>query len=129
AANGLSSRVYTALAALAREHASEVFALNVGDTYLPPPACARAESQLLERLPTLHNYADVQGEPLLLDAIEALHTARERPIPRSTVQVTVGATSGLDLACRALVAPGDEVIVLAPFWPLIRGIVSACGAV
>jgi N-succinyldiaminopimelate aminotransferase len=43
--------------------------------------------------------------------------------------VTAGATSGLDLICRTLLRAGDEVIVLAPFWPLIRGIVSAAGGV
>jgi N-succinyldiaminopimelate aminotransferase len=43
--------------------------------------------------------------------------------------VTSGATSGLDIVARTLLSPGDEVIVLAPFWPLIRGIVSAAGAV
>jgi N-succinyldiaminopimelate aminotransferase len=129
AANGLSSRVYTALSELARSSAPEVFSLNVGDTYLDPPACVRAEAQTLERSPGLHKYADVQGEPALLDAIVAQHAARGRAIERSSLQVTCGATSGLDLACRALLSPGDEVIVLAPFWPLIRGIVSATGAV
>ena len=129
AANGLSSRVYTALADIAREHASEVFALNVGDTYLLPPPCARAEAQRVEDLPGLHNYAHVQGESSLLDAIEAELTARGASVPRACIQVTASATSGLDLACRALLSPNDEVIVLAPFWPLIRGIISARGAV
>jgi N-succinyldiaminopimelate aminotransferase len=129
AANGLSARVYTALSELARQNAPEVFSLNVGDTHLEPPVCARAEAQTVERTPLLHTYAAVQGEPALLDAIVAQHAARGRELPRSAIQVTVGATSGLDLACRALLSPGDEVIVLAPFWPLIRGIVSATGAV
>jgi N-succinyldiaminopimelate aminotransferase len=53
---------------------------------------------------------------------------RQRPVERACIQVTVGATSGLDLVCRALFASGDQVIVLAPYWPLIRGIVSASGA-
>lgn len=129
AANGLSSRVYTGLSGLAQTHANEVYALNVGDTYLLPPPCARAESQRVDDVPRLHNYADVRGEPRLLDAIEADLAERGRPVPRHELQITAGATSGLDLACRVLLAPGDEVIVLAPFWPLIRGIVSACGAV
>ena len=113
---------------LAKAHAKEVFALNVGDTYLLPPACARAESLRCADLPQLHNYAEVRGEPALLDAIAADLAARDRPVPRELLQVTSGATSGLDLVCRTLLAPGDEAIVLAPFWPLIRGIVSAAGA-
>jgi N-succinyldiaminopimelate aminotransferase len=69
ASEGLSSSVYTSLLALAQAHAPETFALNVGDTYLLPPECARAEHLHTKDLPGLHNYAAVQGEPALLDAI------------------------------------------------------------
>ena len=31
-------------------------------------------------------------------------------------------------ALGAIASPGDEVLILAPFWPLIRGIVQAFGA-
>jgi len=44
------------------------------------------------------------------------------------VQVSVGATSGLTVAWSALFDPGDEVLLLAPYWPLIRGI-SHCSGV
>jgi N-succinyldiaminopimelate aminotransferase len=128
ATRGLTSSVYTTLSALAKENAPEVFALNVGDTYLLPPACARVESLRTADLPGLHNYAEVRGEPALLDAICVDLEARGRAVARERLQVTAGATSGLDLICRTLLSPGDEVIVLAPFWPLVRGIVSATGA-
>jgi N-succinyldiaminopimelate aminotransferase len=127
--HGLSSRVYTSLLSLAQTHAREVFALNVGDTYRLPPPCARAEALSSDAFPRLYNYADVQGEPRLLDAIVSDLSRRARPVSRERIQVTAGATSGLDLVCRTLLSSGDEVIVLAPFWPLIRGIVSAAGAV
>lgn len=126
---GLSSSVYTSLLALAKTHAPEVFALNVGDTYRLPAVTARSEALHSEQLDRLYNYADVRGEPQLIDAIVADLAARDRPVSRERIQVTSGATSGLDIACRSLLAPGDEVIVLAPFWPLVRGIVSAAGAV
>ncbi len=128
ATHGLTTRVYTSLLGLAQAHAKEVFALNVGDTYLLPRACARAESLHTADLPQLHNYADVRGEPVLLDAIVHDLKARDRPVARERIQVTSGATSGLDLICRTLLASGDEAIVLAPYWPLIRGVVSAAGA-
>jgi N-succinyldiaminopimelate aminotransferase len=126
--HGLSSRVYTSLLALAETHAKEVFPLNVGDTYRLPPAPARVEALHSERLAGLYNYAPVHGDPELLAAITQDLAARGRPVESALIQVTSGATSGLDLVCRTLLAPGDEVIVLAPFWPLIRGIVSATGA-
>ena len=128
ASHGLSTRVYTGLLGLAKAHAKEVFALNVGDTYLLPPEPARAESLRCVDLPQLHNYAEVRGEPVLLDAIASDLAARDRPVAHERIQVTSGATSGLDLICRTLLSAGDEAIVLAPFWPLIRGVVSATGA-
>jgi N-succinyldiaminopimelate aminotransferase len=39
------------------------------------------------------------------------------------VLVTAGATGGLAAIVGAVVQPGDEVLVLAPYWPLITGIV------
>ena len=39
--------------------------------------------------------------------------------------MTSGATSGLSCAVSAIVDPGEEVLILAPFWPLIRGIVTS----
>src|SRR5262249_43697051 len=77
----------------------------------------------------LHNYAPVQGEPVLLDAIVA-RTRRTLGIDldRENVQVMVGATGGFTVVCAALLDPGDEVVMLAPFWPLIRGIVRSRGA-
>ena len=39
--------------------------------------------------------------------------------------VTAGATGALCAALGAITSPGDEVLILAPFWPLIRGIVAA----
>jgi N-succinyldiaminopimelate aminotransferase len=127
-ADGLSSLVYTSLLGLARASGSEVFALNVGDTHLEPAACASVGTLAEARFDGIHRYAEVRGEPALLDAITHDLVQRGRAVPRERIQVTPGGTSGLDLACRTLLKPGDEVILLAPYWPLIRGILSACGA-
>lgn len=35
--------------------------------------------------------------------------------------VTIGATGGLASAVRALLVPGQTLLILAPYWPLIRG--------
>jgi N-succinyldiaminopimelate aminotransferase len=126
----LSDRVYSALAGRARSVPGPVFALQVGDTYLEPPECARAEAQRVAGRPRLHNYSPVQGEPELLDAVVArLRRRWGADVPREDVQVVLGATAGLAVVADALLDPGDEVIVLAPYWPLIRGIVASRGAV
>ncbi|MFO0757654.1 MAG: pyridoxal phosphate-dependent aminotransferase [Byssovorax sp.] len=128
-ADSLSDRVYSVLVQKARGLPGPIYPLHVGDTYREPLVAARAESQRSEHHPRLHNYAPVQGEPALLDAIvERLEARSGRSIDRELVQVTAGATSGFSVAAAGLLDPGDEVILLSPYWPLIRGIFASRGA-
>lgn len=129
-ARALSDRVFSRLAQLAKERGKPVHPLHVGDTYLEPLAAAMAEAQRTAEHARLHNYAPVQGEPMLLDAIEA-HLAKRAgySVDRERVQVVSGATAGLSVVSEALLDPGDEVILPSPFWPLIRGIIQKRGAV
>jgi aspartate/methionine/tyrosine aminotransferase len=124
----LSARVYSALLDRARARGGRIFPLQVGDTWRDPPACARAEAQRAADHPRLHGYAPVLGEPALLDAIEArLRSRHGEVVARDGLQVMLGATGGLAVVVDTLVDPGDEVIVLAPFWPLIRGMIASRG--
>ena len=125
----LSDRVYSVLAQKARGRSGPIYPLHVGDTYREPLLAARAEEQRTAAHPRLHNYSPVQGEPALLDAIQDDVRARTGvALDREAIQVTAGATSGFSVACVTLLDPGDEVIVLSPFWPLIRGIITSRGA-
>lgn len=126
-AAALSDGVYGKLAARAAESGFPTFALNVGDTFREPPPSARVES--LPFAPRLYNYAPVQGEPALREAFaRRLSTRHGVVIEASALQVTTGATGGLAVVVQALVDPGDDVVVLAPFWPLGRGLAEARGA-
>jgi N-succinyldiaminopimelate aminotransferase len=119
---GLSDRVFGALVARARSLGRPFHSLHVGDTYLEPLASAQAEAQRTLDTPRLHNYAPVQGEPALIDAV-LRHVARRAGVSldRELVQVMSGATAGLAVVLDALFSPGDELLLLAPFWPLVRG--------
>lgn len=129
-AETLSDRVYGSLVDEARRRPGPIHALNVGDTYLEPFEGARAEAQRSADVPRLHNYSAVQGEPVLLDAILArVKRTRGIELDRERVQVMSGATAGFTVVSTTLLEPGDEVVILAPFWPLIRGIVRSRGAV
>jgi N-succinyldiaminopimelate aminotransferase len=125
---GLSDHVFSRLAARAKERGGPVLPLHVGDTWLEPLDAARAEAQRTDECARLHNYAPVQGEPMLLDAI-LRHVDRRAGVKldRELVQVMSGATAGLSVIADALLDPGDEVLVPAPFWPLIRGTVRRRG--
>jgi N-succinyldiaminopimelate aminotransferase len=106
-----------------------VIALQVGDTWMEPFAGARMQDLTERDFPGLHRYVDTRGIPALVDAI--VQKVRERNrlvVERANVLVTAGATSGLSCAISALADPGEEVLILAPFWPLIRGITSSLRA-
>ncbi|HMI94439.1 MAG TPA: pyridoxal phosphate-dependent aminotransferase, partial [Polyangiales bacterium] len=104
--------------------------LHLGDTYLDPLPAARAEAQCCRQHPRLHNYAPVQGEPELLDAIvEKVERRSGVTLARDCIQVMSGATAGFGVICCALLDPGDEVLLPAPLWPLMRGAIKLRGAV
>lgn len=99
----------------------ERFALHVGDTYLDPAPGAQMEDLKTTDHPGLNRYASPHGHPKLLTAI-----CNKHDVDPARVLVTTGATGALSALGGALLAPGDEVLILAPFWPLIRGIVTSC---
>lgn len=76
--------------------------------------------------PWIHRYAMPQGLPELIDAIVDRTLGRTRvATERDNVLVAAGATGALGAVVGATVAPGDEVLILAPHWPLITGIVRS----
>ena len=128
-AEGLSDRVFGQLVQKSQAQGTPFFPLHVGDTYLDPLPAAQAEAQRSSERARLHNYAPVQGEPELLDAIlEKVKRRSGVTLARDCVQVMSGATAGLGVLCGALLEPGDEVLLPAPFWPLIRGAIKLRGA-
>jgi N-succinyldiaminopimelate aminotransferase len=118
--------VFSPIAGKLREVSGAVCPLHVGDTWLEPLHGARAEDLLSSDHPGLHGYAPTRGLPELVEAI-ALKVRQRNDLPGDPegVLVSAGATGALAAALGAIASPGDEVLILAPFWPLIRGIVSA----
>lgn len=120
---------YSRLAERAARSGRPVRPFHVGDTWLEPPSGAWMEDQRVAERPGLHRYGPVRGLPALLDAIVAKVAARtgER-VATEQVLLTGGATAGLAAVVGAVVAPGDEVLILAPYWPLVSGTVQTYGA-
>jgi N-succinyldiaminopimelate aminotransferase len=126
----LSASVFSAMSERIKSRVGPLYPLHVGDTWREPYEGARAESQRTIDEPLLHTYAPVQGEPRLLDAIVRKVERRAGvTLERETLCVMSGATSALSVVMQALLDPGDEVLLPAPFWPLVRGIIASRGAV
>ncbi|MGK0359990.1 MAG: aspartate/methionine/tyrosine aminotransferase [Bradymonadia bacterium] len=121
---GVKGSVYSKLAHRLAAHDGEIYPLHVGDTWRSPPAGCRLSDFNEDTHPGMHRYAPPQGHPALLDAIvEWTGQSQGLAVERDEVLVTAGATAGLCAVVGAIVDPGDEVIILAPFWPLIAGMV------
>jgi N-succinyldiaminopimelate aminotransferase len=118
--------VFSPIAEKLRSVPRDVCPLHIGDTWLTPFPGARMEDLSLSEHPRLHGYAPTRGLPELIEAISSKVRARNQlACDPEQVLVTAGATGALGAALGAIASPGDEVLILAPFWPLIRGIVSA----
>ncbi len=97
----------------------ERYPLHVGDSWMEPMAGARMEDITIADHPGLHTYTSPLGLPELVDTIAA-----RRGVDSDRVLVSAGATGGLGAVASTLLNPGDEVLLLCPFWPLIRGIIN-----
>ncbi|TVS10683.1 MAG: pyridoxal phosphate-dependent aminotransferase [Wenzhouxiangella sp.] len=103
--------------------------LHIGDTWMEPPEGCRMEDLRVADHPGMHRYTPVAGLPALRERIAGLQTDRTGlATARGQVLITAGATAGLAAAVGALVGPGEEVLLAAPYWPLIAGAVRAFNA-
>ncbi|HKJ25073.1 MAG TPA: aminotransferase class I/II-fold pyridoxal phosphate-dependent enzyme, partial [Myxococcota bacterium] len=126
AVEAIAGGVFSPLADRLREHAGPIFPLHVGDTWMEPFEGGRMEDLRTAEHPGMHRYVDTRGIPPLLDAaVEKLRARNRLDCERENVLATGGATGGLAAAVASIVSPGEEVLILAPFWPLIRGIVQS----
>jgi len=118
--------VYSPFADRIAAHPGPLFPLHVGDTWMEPFEGGRMQDLSVDDHPGMHRYCDTRGVPALVDAVVEKARARNGlAAERESVLVTGGATGGLACVIGALVEPGEEVLILAPFWPLIRGIVQS----
>ncbi len=100
--------------------------LHIGDTWMEPPEGCRMEDLTVAEHPGMHRYTPVPGLPALRDRIAKLQTQKTGVrTEREQVLVTAGATAGLAAAAAALVGPGEELLLAAPYWPLIAGAVRS----
>ena len=118
--------VYSGLAHKLDRFAGETFPLHIGDTWMEPAAGCRMEDLTVAEHPGMHRYASVHGDRRLLDAVVEHERAQTGlALERDVVLLTAGAPGGLGAVAGALLEAGDEVLILAPYWPLIEGIVRS----
>ena len=125
---GIPGTIFSEMSALA----VRTGALNMGQGFPDRDGPESVVESAVEALRTGRNqYAPGIGVPELRSAVAA-HQQRHYGItldPDSQVLVTTGATEGIAAALLALVDPGDEVVVLEPFYDSYTAMIQMAGGV
>ena len=101
------------------------FTLGDPDIPTPTPICEAANNAAIMGYT---RYAPNAGLPALREAI-AKQVSKESGLSYEgkNVAVTIGATEAVYLSFMACINPGDEVIILAPYWVQYENIVKLLG--
>ncbi|MGI4718377.1 MAG: pyridoxal phosphate-dependent aminotransferase [Janthinobacterium lividum] len=110
-----------------RRSGIDVISMSVGEPdFTAPEIVAQAAMEAIRAGST--QYTDSLGLRELREAISGHYAAvHGLDIDPRRIVVTAGASAGLLLACAALVADGDEVLMPDPCYPCNRHFVSAFG--
>ncbi|XOF34532.1 MAG: pyridoxal phosphate-dependent aminotransferase [Candidatus Electrothrix sp. YB6] len=113
-------RMFEQGAAMKAEFGAEnVFDFSLGNPDVPPP---EKFFQVLTELaecdtPGVHAYMPNGGYPYVREAVAArLSGEQDADIGTGDVIMTCGAAGGLNVIMKSLLDPGDEVIILSPFF-------------
>ena len=112
--------------------AENVYDFSLGNPSIPAPECVNgAIAELLKGdSVALHGYTTAAGVVSLREKIaEELNGRYGTHLTPDHLYVTCGAAAALCIALRAVLFPGDEVIVPAPFFPEYRVFTEASGGV
>jgi aspartate/methionine/tyrosine aminotransferase len=106
-----------------------VIGFGAGEPDFPTPAHIVEAAVEACRDPAMHRYTPAAGQPALREAIAA-KTKRDSGVdlPASQVLVTCGGKHAVYNAFQALLDPGDEVLLPAPYWTTYPEAIGLTGA-
>jgi N-succinyldiaminopimelate aminotransferase len=125
--DGLGTTIFTEMTALAQRTG----AINLGQGFPDedgPVAAVEAAVAALRSGAGENQYAPLGGVPALRAAILA-HQRQCYGLEPEDVQVTFGATEAIAASLLALCDPGDEVVVLEPYYDSYAACIAFTGAV
>ncbi|MFM1724204.1 pyridoxal phosphate-dependent aminotransferase [Rhodococcus sp. PAM 2766] len=123
-----ASTIFAEMTALATEHDAINLGQGFPDTDGPVSMLEVARQAIADGL---NQYPPGPGMPVLRQAIVADRAARYgiSHDPNSEVLVTVGATEAISAAVLGLVEPGEEVVLIEPYYDSYAAAVALAGAV
>jgi aspartate aminotransferase len=105
-----------------------VIGFGAGEPDFPTPDYIVAAAVEACADPAMHRYTPAAGLPALREAVAA-KTARDSglEVAASSVLITNGGKQAIYNACAALLDPGDEVLLPAPYWTTYPEAISLAG--
>lgn len=111
---------------------SKVFDFSIGNPSVPAPA---AVTETMKRLISetdpvqLHGYTSAQGDAGVRKAIaDNVKSRFDFDADPNLIYMTCGAAASLTVTLNAIVNSGDEIVVLAPYFPEYRVFAEKAGA-
>ena len=119
----------TTTAARLRAAGEPVIGYGAGEPDFPTPAHIVEAAKAAAADPQNHHYSPAGGLPEFREAV-AMKTKRDSSfdIAANQVVITNGGKHAIYAACQALLDPGDEVLLPAPYWVSYPEIVQLAGA-
>lgn len=111
------------LARKAEIGSDKVFDFSLGNPSIPAPAAVGSAIADIAELPPqdVHGYTPAQGLPAARDAIARVLNRRHATFyGPDDLYLTCGAAASLSICITALANPGDEFIVISPYFPEYR---------
>lgn len=111
------------LARKAEIGSDKVFDFSLGNPSIPAPAAVGSAIADIAELPPqdVHGYTPAQGLPAARDAIARVLNRRHATFySPDDLYLTCGAAASLSICITALANPGDEFIVISPYFPEYR---------
>ena len=97
----------------------KVFDLSLGNPVVEPPEEFHQTLRHLAEnpLPGMHRYMPNAGYPETREAIAgALQQETDMPFSMADIVMTCGAAAALNVVLKAILDPGDEVVILSPYF-------------
>ncbi len=107
----------------AQRGADRVFDFTLGNPEVEPPAgvIETLRQVVAENRPRTHGYMPNAGFPEVREEIARRVAGRTGlPYTAEHILMTVGSAGAMNVALKSILDPGDEVIVLVPFFPEYR---------
>ncbi len=109
-----------------------VFDFSIGNPSVSAPKCVNEALETLLREKdsvALHGYTSAQGDAKVRDALaNHVNTVYGDSVSADDFYLTVGAAASLTVTLNALINPGDEVILIAPYFPEYKVFAEKAGA-